>query len=132
MSAALRGRPDISFIRVVHRFAVSTQWEQQVQNGEAPGCDIHRFFCCCARRLGHMHMLLSKRDGSPLVIAGPCWPFCMCVTVPLITAISALVIYFFIISDNFSLVRIDERVKREKTDISLCSRGGSSLFMFQQ
>lgn len=86
------------------RFAVSTQWEQQVQNGESIG-DIHRFFCCCARRLGHMHMILSGGDGTPLVIAGPCWPFCTFVTVPLIVGISGLVCYFFIINDYFSLVR---------------------------
>jgi hypothetical protein len=86
---------------------VSTQWEQQqqLQNGSPPW-DIHRLACCCARRVGNMHLLLSSRDGSPLVIAGPCWPFCLFVTVPLIVGVVGLVGYFFIIYDYFSLVSL--------------------------
>jgi hypothetical protein len=84
---------------------VSTQWEQQqLQNGGVPAWDVHRMACCCARRLGNMHLLLSSHDGSPLVIAGPCWPFCVFVTVPLIVGISGLVAYFFVVHDYFALV----------------------------
>lgn len=61
------------------RFAVSTQWEQEVLEGRAPR-DVHTYFCCCARRIGHMFALLSYPDGTPIVIAGPCWPFCFFVT----------------------------------------------------
>jgi hypothetical protein len=51
-----------------------------------------------------MHLLLASSDGSPLVIAGPCWPFCLCVTMPLIVGITGSVAYFFIINDYFALV----------------------------
>lgn len=61
------------------RFAVSTQWEQEVAERRAPK-DFHTYFCCCARRIGHMFALLSYPDGTPIIIAGPCWPFCLFVT----------------------------------------------------
>lgn len=67
--------------------------------------DFHDYFCCCAKRIGHMFALISHPDGTPVVIAGPCWPFCVFVTVPMILGISSLVIYFLVISDIFSLVR---------------------------
>lgn len=50
-----------------------------------------------------MHVLLASADGTPQVIAGPCWPFCMGVTVPLIVGISGAVCYFLIWSGNFRL-----------------------------
>ena len=49
-----------------------------------------------------MHILCSHPDGSPIIMAGPCWPFCMFVTVPLILGISALVVYFLILDDSFA------------------------------
>jgi hypothetical protein len=53
-----------------------------------------------------MFALLSYPDGTPIVVAGPCWPFCVFVTVPLIVGISGLVCYFLIIDDSYSdLVR---------------------------
>lgn len=49
-----------------------------------------------------MFALVSYRDGTPIVVAGPCWPFCVFVTVPLIIGISGAVIYFLIIEDEFT------------------------------
>jgi hypothetical protein len=43
-----------------------------------------------------MHALISYPDGTPIMIAGPCWPFCIFVTVPLIVGISLLVVFFVI------------------------------------
>lgn len=80
-------------------YAVSTRWEREVAERGHPN-DVNKYFCCCARRLGHMFVVLEKPDGSPIVIAGPCWPFCMGVTVPLILGISGLVVYFVIINDD--------------------------------
>lgn len=62
--------------------------------------DFNRF-CCCARQVGALHFLLERRDGSPIVVAGPCWPFCIFVTVPLIVVLSGMV-GFFIVSDKES------------------------------
>ena len=85
------------------RFAVSTRWEREVaENGSVR--DFHRFWCCCARRLGNMFVLCERIDGTPIVIAGPCWPFCVFVTLPLILAVSGAVAYFVIISDDSPLV----------------------------
>ena len=72
------------FSKFIHhghtRYAVSTQWERSVSDGTAPR-DVHSYFCCCATRIGHMFALLQHADGEPIVLAGPCWPFCMFVTV---------------------------------------------------
>jgi hypothetical protein len=54
-----------------------------------------------------MFALVSASDGTPIVISGPCWPFCLFVTVPLIIGISCLVIFFLILGETFALVRID-------------------------
>lgn len=86
------------------RYAVSTQWERSVHDGTAPR-DVHTYFCCCATRIGHMFALMQHHDGEPIVLAGPCWPFCVFVTVPLILGVSCLVTYFLVIDDNFGLVR---------------------------
>ena len=84
------------------QYAVSTRWEREVaENG--PIKDYNRFFCCCARRLGNMFILCERSDGSPIVIAGPCWPFCVLVTLPLILAVSGAVAYFMIISNDSPL-----------------------------
>ena len=69
----------LSLVFIVCRFAVSTQWEQEVAEGRTRS-DIHSYFCCCARRIGHMFALVSYPDGSPIIVAGPCWPFCIFVT----------------------------------------------------
>lgn len=57
-------------------------------------------FCCCARQVGALQFLLERRDGSPIVVAGPCWPFCMFVTVPLIVGLSAMVGFFIVSKDS--------------------------------
>lgn len=93
-----------STLRVGNRFAVSTRWEQEVAERGQPS-DIHSFCCCCARRVGNMFILLEYADGSPIVVAGPCWPFCLFVTVPLIVGISGLVSYFLVLNEDSGLVR---------------------------
>jgi hypothetical protein len=57
---------------------------------------FNTIFCCCARRVGSMFFLLESNDGSPIIVAGPCWPFCTFITTPLILGISALVGYYMI------------------------------------
>ena len=52
-----------------------------------------------------MFFLLEKRDGTPIVVAGPCWPFCTFVTVPLIIVLSGLVAYFIVLEPEIGLVR---------------------------
>ena len=74
--------PVVDFVNDVifdNRYAVSTRWEREVEEN-GPVKDFHRYFCCCARRLGNMFMLWERSDGSPIIIAGPCWPFCVFVT----------------------------------------------------
>ena len=51
-----------------------------------------------------MFFLLEKRDGSPIVVAGPCWPFCTFVTVPLIVVLSGLVLYFIVLNPDSRMV----------------------------
>jgi hypothetical protein len=91
------------FFFLFPRFAVSTRWEQEVAEQGKPR-DIHDFCCCCARRVGNMFILLEYADGAPIVIAGPCWPFCFMVTVPLICGISGLVSYFLVLNTESGLV----------------------------
>jgi hypothetical protein len=62
--------------------------------------------CCFATRIGHMFALVTYPDGTPIVLAGPCWPFCIFVTVPLILAVSFAVCYLVILSDRFTVVSI--------------------------
>ena len=52
-----------------------------------------------------MFFLVEREDGSPIIVAGPCWPFCSFVTVPLIVGCSALVGYFIVSNPNTGLVR---------------------------
>lgn len=52
-----------------------------------------------------MFAILSYPDGTPIVLAGPCWPFCMFVTVPIIVGISIVASYFLVINDHYGLVR---------------------------
>lgn len=84
------------------QFAVSTRWEQEVAERGQPR-DMHSFCCCCARRVGNMFILLEYADGSPIIVAGPCWPFCLFVTVPLILGISGLVSYFLVLNEDSGL-----------------------------
>lgn len=72
-----------------HRYAVSTRWEREVEEN-GPIRDYNRFFCCCARRLGNMFILWGRSDGSPIVVAGPCWPFCVLVTLVSLLQYNAL------------------------------------------
>lgn len=90
-------------------YAISKRWEAQQESGQSDKCTpqtcISDIFCCCAKQLGSMHVLCERRDGSPVVIAGPMWPFCMFVTVPLVAVLSTLVLYFFMLQENAPLVR---------------------------
>ncbi len=104
------------------RYAVSVRWEQeqeerhrQLSDSSGPVTDnkpiltysledFHRYFCCCARRVGSMFFLLETTDGSPIVVAGPCWPFCTFVTLPLVVVLSSLVGYFIVLNENSGLV----------------------------
>ena len=104
------------------RYAVSVRWEREQaerrrrENESSSGPvstnqplltfsieDFNRYFCCCARRVGSMFFLLEKKDGSPIVVAGPCWPFCTFVTVPLIVVLSVLVGAFIVSNPNTGL-----------------------------
>ncbi|KAL9179384.1 hypothetical protein ACHAXT_008674 [Thalassiosira profunda] len=103
-------------------YAVSVRWEREQaerrrrENESSSGPvssnqplltfsieDFNRYFCCCARRVGSMFFLLEKKDGSPIVVAGPCWPFCTFVTVPLIVVLSVLVGAFIVSNPNTGL-----------------------------
>ena len=49
-----------------------------------------------------MFILMSWPDGTPLLIAGPCWPFCVGMTVPLVIGISFCVsLFVLVLSDDF-------------------------------
>jgi hypothetical protein len=51
-----------------------------------------------------MFILLERSDGSPIFIAGPCWPFCVGVTLPLVLGVAALVSYFILFNKDSDLV----------------------------
>lgn len=87
------------------QYAVSTRWEREVAANGLPR-DFSSYFCCCAHRIGSMFILWEKADGSPIVIAGPCWPFCVGVTLPLILGISGVASYFAFFSPSTSVVSI--------------------------
>jgi hypothetical protein len=108
------------------RYAVSIRWEheqqqQRRQRRKKSTClsstsssecckpyalteSFNTYFCCCARRVGSMFFLVEKKDGSPIVVAGPCWPFCTFVTVPLIVVLSGMVGYFIVSNPSAGLV----------------------------
>ena len=104
------------------RYAVSIRWEreqerlrQEMNSSTDPitnkhPClsftieDFHKYFCCCARRVGSFFFLLERKDGSPIITAGPCWPFCSFVTVPLILILSTLVMVFIVFNQNSGMV----------------------------
>ena len=107
------------------RYAVSVRWEREQadirrenNNSSGPISDHHRplltftledfnrYFCCCARRVGSMFFLIEKKDGSPIMMAGPCWPFCTFVTVPLIVVLSGMVGYFIVSNPESGLVSL--------------------------
>ena len=99
-------------MRVRCRYAVSVRWEREMLMEEGkkkslcsgdPRRDIDRWFCCCARQIGGMFALVEKTDGTPIVIAGPCWPFCTFITVPLIVVLSGLVCYFVVFNRDSGL-----------------------------
>jgi hypothetical protein len=92
------------------KFAISTQWEREneANGGKAKCCtgtmeDCYGGFCCFSRRVGSMFFLWEKSDGSPIVVAGPCWPFCVFITVPLIIGLSSLTLYYCILDENAPL-----------------------------
>mmetsp|Transcript_19908 Transcript_19908/g.46763 ORF Transcript_19908/g.46763 Transcript_19908/m.46763 type:complete len:295 (-) Transcript_19908:450-1334(-) len=65
--------------------------------------DFHNYCCCCARRVGSMFFLIEKPDGTPVIVAGPCWPFCTFVTVPLIVGLGTLVGVFIVSNPSAGL-----------------------------
>jgi hypothetical protein len=83
---------------------------------------VNRIFCCCARRVGNMYFLIEAQDGSPVVVAGPCWPFCVGVTVPLIVGISAAVIVLVVLNPAAGLVRIGETLSSKHQPMAERSR----------
>jgi len=109
------------------QFAVSTRWEREVAANGMPR-DFSSYFCCCARRIGNMFVLWEKEDGSPIVIAGPCWPFCVGVTLPLIVGISGVASYFVFFSSNTSVVslwytkRCEDQLQLHARVLLACSR----------
>lgn len=97
-----------------NRYAVSVRWEREMEEERASGrkkplCtgtarDLDAWFCCCAQQIGGMFALVEQTDGTPIVIAGPCWPFCTFITVPLIVVLSGLVSYFVVLNRDSGLV----------------------------
>lgn len=89
------------------QYAISKRWERAQENGEKDRFSLKAccsyIFCGCARPVGSMHFLWERSDGSPIIVAGPMWPFCMFVTVPLVAGLSALVLYFCIVQENAPL-----------------------------
>ena len=106
------------------RYAVSLRWEREQEQerlrqeldsstdpvrNRTPGLtftieDFHKYCCCCARRVGSFFFLLERRDGSPIIAAGPCWPFCTFVTVPLIVVLSTLIMIFIVFNRDSGMV----------------------------
>jgi len=87
------------------KYAISVRWENEEAEKTKMSChgsveDCHSLCCCCARRVGGMHFICERADGSPRIMAGPCWPFCTFVTLPLILGLSGLVAYFVILKDD--------------------------------
>jgi len=98
--------------RLRKEYAVSIRWEREMeerrQHKRRPTSShsleiFHMIFCCCARRIGGMFSLLERRDGTPIVIVGPCWPCCSFITLPLIVGISGLVSYYVVFNKNLGL-----------------------------
>lgn len=91
------------------QYAISKRWEAEQETGQSAQCTpqnlLSSIFCCCARRVGSLHFLCERRDGSPIVVAGPMWPFCTFVTLPLVAGLSSLVLYFCILQKGAPLVR---------------------------
>mmetsp|Transcript_14284 Transcript_14284/g.16197 ORF Transcript_14284/g.16197 Transcript_14284/m.16197 type:complete len:246 (+) Transcript_14284:188-925(+) len=93
------------------QYAISRHWETQQEENQnnqkfctgSATEDCYSLCCCWSRRVGSMFFLLQRRDGSPLVVAGPCWPFCVFITVPLITVLSALVLWYCILHPDSPL-----------------------------
>lgn len=108
-SAPASAQPQEESRTVVRRkqFAVSTRWERDRAEGRSGRNKMkacNNTCCCCAKPLGGMHVLWERRsDGSPIIIAGPLWPFCMFVTVPLIVFISGVFVYFVLLNDKIGL-----------------------------
>jgi len=92
----------VSERRKMKQYAVSVRAHMQPEEPCCTGTisDCYSCFCCCSRRVGNMFFLFERRDGSPIFVAGPCWPFCTFVTFPLIAGIGALVTYYAILKDD--------------------------------
>jgi hypothetical protein len=87
------------------QYAVSKRWESEQQSGQRKPQDwMSRIFCCCARQVGSMHFLCERKDGSPIVVAGPMWPLWLFVTVPIICVLGGFVLYFCMLQKKAPLV----------------------------
>ena len=101
-------------------YAVSKKWEEEQRSNmianqnqdqqQRPMRNIttvdicSSIFCFCSRRVGSMFFICESKKGKPLVVAGPCWPFCTFVTLPLIVGLSGLTLYFCFLKDDSPLV----------------------------
>lgn len=92
------------------QYAVSTAWEREQEENpnKQSFCtgtseDCFSACCCCSKRVGSMFFLCESRDGSPIVVAGPCWPFCVFITVPMIVVLSGLTLWFCILQEDSPL-----------------------------
>lgn len=93
---------------------MSVRWEREMEErrrnqSKKSRCtgtteDLNTNCCCCAHRIGDMFSILETSNGSPIVMAGPCWPFCLFITFPLIVVISGLVAYFVVLKKDNGLV----------------------------
>ncbi len=63
--------------------------------------DFYNYCCCLSKRHGNMFFLLEHKDGSPILVAGPCWPFCAFITMPLIIVAVIVVTYFMFVHWSF-------------------------------
>jgi len=99
-------------VRLRKQYAVSVRWEREMEERgtqrrmPTPNSSLelfHMIFCCCARRIGGMFSLVERSDGSPIIIAGPCWPCCFFITLPLIAGIAGLVTYYVVFNQDLGL-----------------------------
>jgi len=78
------------------QYAVSVRWEREMEEqADEKYCKGGICGGCC-RQVGNMRFICEKLDGTPRLVAGPCWPFCLFITFPLIAGLSTLVAYFII------------------------------------
>jgi len=90
-------------LRRKKRFAISVRWEREQEERRYTGNALDKMCCLFSRQVGGMHILCEKGDGSPIIIAGPCWSFCVFVTSPLILIPSGFVSYFVVLNPDLAM-----------------------------